>query len=1001
MTHLRTLKLWKQDWTGNKITEGVETKDRAEATVIRDCPADCVVILSHTEKNGRIWTAVKPNRLLELVCENKGIYEVITKFPHKVYFDIDKKGGDEGYLEKIKKIIQRYFAGCEFAVSGSITEEKTSYHIILPNYVIHNKEEQLYMKHLTKYIKDNEDDGFDWVVYRKGNMKCVNQGKKDGRIQAIVENPDLKKHMISCFLPDYAIPFAPAPEQITELIQEERAKGNFDVMTLPKLNLEVPEGIVWLDLEAEQALQLIPAKDLEHQHTRMVARFCKTEGISFEKFVKWNSAKWEARGHSKAKVSEKIQYWKGVWNAKYLAVPFPLEKLKQTFLKQFYKDIAKDIHYSRFEKSFALPADKTEKIGMLSQDEFVGTEKFSIFNIGMGGGKTAQTCDFLRFETEFCWIAPNKALAHNTFNRLEETGIANLKHYSREPTKDKVAKSLMNYDKIIIVANSLHYLFEKQYRVIVIDEIETLIDKWFGNFMTHKAENWAVFLNIIRKAEKVILLDAFITSKTLNLMKAICPKADFRIYERAEEPMTREIHYITDFALCIRNLIDDLKAGLKVFIFYPYKNQSKCNQECVSMEAFYNMLMAETGKMGLFYNSDIDEKIKAGLRDVNTSWKDCNFVITNMMITCGVNYDETDFDKEYLFITNFTSPRDATQVSYRPRTLQTNRINVCFVGKMTQTNSWEVDTEVIADPIYSAMIDSILVEKKSPIRKTLQLFFVKARYSQHTNKEKIQAIIGNQITEMLDKYGASVGYKNVVDIDFSYAEHIKQRIFAGEATMIEKFCLQKFYFKNQFVEEAHTVDYTPVEEDWEGDPTNALEYAWNDNYNYYFQQVKRVLDNPNSVFVRLKELNGWASVFPPDIRKAKISDEIKTQIFKEFKFKYVNPQSKIPKMLEQVYNSYFMRQIVKAEHHQETKHTTYYVNRGGELKYFYDFVEQYRFIAETTESEYDEPASPCSVADQVSEAVVAKKCLGCRQYVCSCNKLIKYFKAVECASPDI
>jgi hypothetical protein len=164
-----------------------------------------------------------------------------------------------------------------------------------------------------------------------------------------------------------------------------------------------------------------------------------------------------------------------------------------------------------------------------------------------------------------------------------------------------------------------------------------------------------------------------------------------------------------------------------------------------------------------------------------------------------------------------------------------------------------------------------------------------------------------------------------------------------------------------------------------------------------------VLDNPSSVFIRLKELNGWGSIFPPDIRKAKISDEIKTQIFKEFKFKYVNPQSKVPKMLEQVYNSYFMRQIVKAEHQQETKHTTYYVNRGGELKYFYDFVALYRFIAETTESEYDEPASPCSVADEITEATVAKKCLGCRKFAdaCSCNKLIKYFKSVECASPDI
>jgi hypothetical protein len=222
--------------------------------------------------------------------------------------------------------------------------------------------------------------------------------------------------------------------------------------------------------------------------------------------------------------------------------------------------------------------------------------------------------------------------------------------------------------------------------------------------------------------------------------------------------------------------------------------------------------------------------------------------------------------------------------------------------------------------------------------------------------------------------------------------------------MIEKFSLKKFYFKNQFVEEAAVVDYIRMEDEFESEPVNALEFAWSDNYDYYFQQVKRVLDNPNSVFHRLKELNGWVSIFPTDIRKAKINEEIKTQIFKEFKFKYVNPQSKIPKMLEQVYNSYFMRQIVKADYQNETKHTIYYVYKSGEIQYFYDFVGKYRFITEEAESEYEAPASPCSVSEPFYETEIIKKCLGCRKLVdaCCCNQLVKYFKkTVECASPDI
>jgi len=988
------VKRWGVIFKKNKgnVMRLLEKEDRGEALAIKACSADCVVIKSETHSIGSMWGGVSPKKLLELICENRGIYEITNKFPHKVYFDIDKEGREDGFLDKIKNSITKYFPNCEFAISGSYTETKTSFHIILTNYVIHNVEEQLYMKHTVRYMKANEDEAFDWVVYRKGNFKAVNQSKPDGRIQAIIENVDLKAHLITCFLPSYPLPFQEAPKEIKEYIQIEKAKGAFDVMSLPKLNLVVPEGIVWLELEAEQALLLIPAKDLTHEHSILVARFCKTEGISLEKFIKWNSAKWEHRKYTKTLISEKIQYWKSVWNGKYVAIPFSLEKLKQTFLKHFYKHIAKDIHFGRFEKSFELPESNKNKIETLSQDEFNGTEKITMFNIGMGGGKTAQTCDFLKYEQSFCWIAPNRALAHNTFNRLEDAGINGLKHYSREPKKDKLAKSLMKYDKIIIVLNSLHYLFTKDYRVIVIDEIETLIDKWFGNFMTNpiKQNNWTVFVNIIRKAEKVILLDAFITTKTINLMKAICPNVEYRIYERKIEPITREVHYNNDFAFSIRNLIDDLKAGLKLFIFYPYKNQSKMNSSCVSMEAFYQMLITETGKKGEYYNSDIDEKTKIGLRDVNVNWKDLDFVITNMIITCGVNYDETDFDKEYIFVTSFTSPRDAVQVTYRPRTLNTNRINVCYLGRMTQTNSWEVDTEVLLDPIYTAMIESILIERKSPLRKTLQMFFDKAHYSQHMHKDKVQEIIGKEITEMLEKYGNLYGYKSIEDIDGGYAEIINQRMFSGEATRTEKMMFQKFWFKNQFTDEGQTICFPKdLYVETVGceilNDCNALESAWNDNYGYFFTQVKRLLANPNNVFERLKKANKWTSIFPKDIKKTIITDDIKKQIFKDFKFKFVSETSCIPKILEQIYNSYFMRQIIIPNFNQETKHTTYSLKDEATVKYFYNFYELHRFKSENNEIFADDDE------DFVCNNIKCACCNLCEDK-CSCNKIIQNLK---------
>ena len=72
------------------------------------------------------------------------------------------------------------------AVSGSVTDEKTSYHIILNSYLIKNEKDRDYIKNIVKYLNETYDDSFDWKVYNKNrNMKAVNQSKGDGRIQQI------------------------------------------------------------------------------------------------------------------------------------------------------------------------------------------------------------------------------------------------------------------------------------------------------------------------------------------------------------------------------------------------------------------------------------------------------------------------------------------------------------------------------------------------------------------------------------------------------------------------------------------------------------------------------------------------------------------------------------------------------------------------------------------------------------------------------------------------
>ena len=125
-------------------------------------------------------------------------------------------------------------------------------------------------------------------------------------------------------------------------------------------------------------------------------------------------------------------------------------------------------------------------------------------------------------------------------------------------------------------------------------------------------------------------------------------------------------------------------------------------------------------------------------------------------------------------------------------------------------------------------------------------------------------------------------------------------------------------------------------------------------------------------------------LFPKDIKKTIITDDIKKQIFKDFKFKFVSETSCIPKILEQIYNSYFMRQIITTEI-DSAKHITYSLKDEATVKYFYNFYELHRFKSENNEIFADDDE------DFVCNNIKCACCNLCEDK-CSCNKIIQNLK---------
>src|SRR5690606_21199443 len=140
---------------------------------------------------------------------NKGLYEImLASRVHKVVFDIDMY--DTNTLAECKKVILQRFPGVQMNISGSIGETprgtKYSYHIILQNYVVSGSELE-YTNYLKAFCVHYRHLGFDPAVYKiNGQIKFINQGKKDGRIQAYIEgSKDLLDHTVTHNVPSDAI----------------------------------------------------------------------------------------------------------------------------------------------------------------------------------------------------------------------------------------------------------------------------------------------------------------------------------------------------------------------------------------------------------------------------------------------------------------------------------------------------------------------------------------------------------------------------------------------------------------------------------------------------------------------------------------------------------------------------------------------------------------------------------------------------------------------------
>lgn len=923
------------------------------AESIKTCEPTNITIKSDTQKFGMMWSSCSPEMYLQMCETNRGLYEMITKFPYKPYFDVDVKDPEklkdifdnnrqDEHLQSVLKVITDHFVDADIAVSGSYNVDKISYHIVLNNYVIRNEDDKLNFKMFVTY----HSAIFDKAVYGKTQaFKSINQTKpKDKRIQRILINDDCKKHMITCFIDNHSQPLPEFSDEIKELVLLDKTQNvYFDLSTLPKMKVNCTNKNMDLkNASAEEILQLLPYTDV-FQYQHKIARYCYTNGITFEVYIH----SWLGKGIPNIQITLS---GRKLWDRLNIFPPVYLDNI-MAIIAYYHPSLVRDVSYRNFMHTFDLPENIIQRIETIDQSTFAYESKWLVYNVGMGGGKTEQTISYLKQCETFVWITPNIALANNTSKRFADMEM-DVKMYNEFTTREKQNGKLDECKQMIVCLNSLHYIKNTTRSVIVIDEIETLLGKFMGDFLEGnsqlKLKIWKTFIDLLTSANRVILLDAFITTKTINFIKNI--DSDYinstTIFKRLVEPQTRVVKFLSDFWATIHEACNKIKNGNKIFINYPLKNQSGC---WPSMHQVFEYITDQTKMMGEMYNADVDDCIKSQLKDVNANWKDIRFIVTNNLISCGINYDHRDeadtFDCKYLFIASFNSARDIIQVSYRARYLSSGIINVCYLGKMNQVETWLNDTDRMQCPKYTSLYNDILVEKKAPIKRSFQLFCQKANYKMITDSKTIDKTLAKETEELIHSYGFAYTYDNIDNINHIESERIENKIFNQNATMEEKMCLRKYHFNLKYGYDAKEV----IKEKINDKDVSYLSFIWDNRYMSVMDNIAMVLTNEDSLFIKIQKLNNLETIFPVDIKKTKLDATIIEMIFEYFTFKTIHRTSSHLKILKEIYNTFFSKFIITTSYDKGSRNVTYEVDK--ELYDLYTFGREHLRIITSCDSD--------------------------------------------------
>ena len=557
-----------------------------------------------------------------------------------------------------------------------------------------------------------------------------NHNEPISRIQKIMLDDNYKNHIITYLTGDEidAEPiFRKFTSRILKAIQVKMKKGqkvkkkeaetvvgevavcgfeSIELVDRPMPSININKG------RAKVLLNHIVPDDLTYNIFLIICMWCMREGVSYTDFYNWGSGPWGFNQNEYDK-------WNKIYNSFSDKTINITRKHIKLILEQQYGELV-DKKQEQFFNSFYTKNNCNLKHTVLKKEELIDgkyvshhhykdrKEKIIGLNLGMDSGKTFGTIEYLRtlcydgempkpHQPSILWITHRISLKNDIILKLQKAMPRFIDYktgrdgFGHEWNPGHMSE--MNPVQLVCGLHSLHtwtFCIAHKFDIVVIDEVESiefafLNNKCFGGGSSNidRIDRYKDCFNLLNYAimfsKKVVVMDAFVSKRTTRWLNNLGhTDTDYYIVMKEENnEQKRSVQYYVDTKgkggggvyRWFHDIVEDLKAGKKLYVYYPHKKGSG---------SVLRKGIAEMGKLMckcagisedkmIYHHSGHKNNDLLKENGVNEVWGQYQLILVNSCISVGVSYELQDVDSIYLCYDDFIPPRDLIQVSNRVR----------------------------------------------------------------------------------------------------------------------------------------------------------------------------------------------------------------------------------------------------------------------------------------------------------------------------------------------